>query len=120
MSTIIEVKGVAKAFGSQTVLNDVNFTVKKGEIIGLLGPNGAGKTTFIRILNGVLRPDRGSISILGFNPVTEGDDIRKVSGVVTESAGLYHQMSGKENLAFFAELYGVKDRKIIHELLQSF
>ena len=77
MSTIIEVKGVAKAFGSQTVLNGVNFTVKKGEIIGLLGPNGAGKTTFIRILNGVLRPDRGSISILGFNPVTEGDDIRK-------------------------------------------
>ena len=58
MSTIIEVKGVAKAFGSQTVLNDVNFTVKKGEIIGLLGPNGAGKTTFIRILNGVLRPDQ--------------------------------------------------------------
>ena len=120
MSPIIEVKGVAKAFGSQTVLHDVNFTVKKGEIIGLLGPNGAGKTTFIRILNGVLKPDRGSISILGYNPVTEGDDIRKVSGIVTESAGLYHQMSGEENLVFFSELYGVKDRNIIHELLHLF
>ena len=67
-----------------------------------------------------IKPESGSISILGYNPVTEGDEIRKLSGVVTESAGLYHQMSGKENLAFFAELYGVKDRKIIHELLQSF
>ncbi len=120
MNPIIEVAGVSKAFGSQTVLRDVNFKVEPGEILGLLGPNGAGKTTFLRILNGVIKPESGSISILGYNPVENGDEIRKFSGVVTESAGLYHQMSGEENLAFFAELYGVKNKRKILELLSLF
>jgi ABC-2 type transport system ATP-binding protein len=120
MDRMIEVTGVSKSFGNQNVLKNVNFNVKQGEIIGLLGPNGAGKTTFIRILNGVIRQDTGSISILGYNPVNDGDAIRKVSGIVTESAGLYHGMSGKENLAFFAELYGVDDKKRIDELLHLF
>ncbi len=120
MSSIIEVEGVSKAFGDQTVLSNVNFKVEAGEIVGLLGPNGAGKTTFIRILNGVIKPESGSISILGYDPVMDGDEIRKFSGIVTESAGLYHQMSGEENLAFFAELYGVKDKRKINELLRLF
>jgi ABC-2 type transport system ATP-binding protein len=120
MSSIIEVEGVSKAFGDQTVLSNVNFKVESGEIVGLLGPNGAGKTTFIRILNGVIKPESGSISILGYDPVIDGDEIRKFSGIVTESAGLYHQMSGEENLAFFAELYGVKDKRKINELLRLF
>ena len=120
MNPIIEVAGVSKAFGSQTVLRNVNFKVEPGEILGLLGPNGAGKTTFLRILNGVIKPDQGSITILGYNPMSEGDEIRKFSGIVTESAGLYHQMSGEENLAFFAELYGVKDKRKIPELLSLF
>ena len=120
MNQIIEVAGVSKAFGSQTVLRDVNFKVEPGEILGLLGPNGAGKTTFLRILNGVIKPESGSISILGYNPVENGDEIRKFSGIVTESAGLYHQMSGEENLAFFAELYGVKNKRKIPELLRLF
>ena len=104
MNHIIEVAGVSKAFGSQIVLRDIHFKVEPGEILGLLGPNGAGKTTFIRILNGVIKPETGSISILGYNPMENGDGIRKFSGIVTESAGLYHQLSGEENLAFFAEL----------------
>ncbi|WP_428911482.1 ABC transporter ATP-binding protein [Niallia sp. Krafla_26] len=120
MSPIIEVAGVSKAFDSQSVLKNVNFNVNQGEIIGLLGPNGVGKTTFIRILNGVLKSDSGSISILGYNPVSEGDEILKVSGIVTESAGLYGQMSGEENLAFFAELYGVTNKQKIDELLKLF
>ena len=120
MNHIIEVAGVTKAFGSQTVLKDIHFKVKRGEILGLLGPNGAGKTTFLRILNGVIKPESGSISILGYNPVENGDEIRKFSGIVTESAGLYHQLSGEENLAFFAELYGVKDKRKILELLSLF
>ena len=120
MNPMIEVEGVSKAFGSQTVLSNVNFKVEPGEIVGLLGPNGAGKTTFLRILNGVIKPESGSISILGYNPVENGDEIRKFSGIVTESAGLYHQMSGEENLAFFAELYGVKDKRKIPELLSLF
>jgi ABC-2 type transport system ATP-binding protein len=116
----IEVKGLCKSFENQKVLKNVNFRVKKGEIVGLLGPNGAGKTTFIRIMNGVIKPDEGSITVNGLNPVTEGDEIRKIAGIVTESAGLYHQLSGKENLRFFGDLYGVKDKKRATELLQLF
>jgi len=120
MTSFIHVEGLSKSFGQQTVLENVNFKVKKGEIVGLLGPNGAGKTTFIRILNGVIKPEKGSITLNGMDPASEGDRIRKISGIVTESAGLYHQMSGKENLELFAELYGVKDKNRVAELLDLF
>ncbi|SEM19021.1 ABC-2 type transport system ATP-binding protein [Mesobacillus persicus] len=119
MVEMIEVRGVSKSFGSQQVLKDVDFQVKAGEIVGLLGPNGAGKTTVIRILNGVIKADAGTISIMGLSP-TQSDDIRAISGIVTESAGLYHQMSGLENLEFFAELYGVEDNAQIKRLLELF
>ncbi|TDL80534.1 ABC transporter ATP-binding protein [Peribacillus frigoritolerans] len=117
---MIEVAGVSKTFGSQTVLKNVNFKAEQGKIVGLLGPNGAGKTTFIRILNGVIKADSGMISILNHDPVKNGDEIRKISGIVTEGAGLYHQLSGEENLAFFADLYGVKDKARIRQLLRLF
>ncbi|MGM0900936.1 MAG: ABC transporter ATP-binding protein [Bacillota bacterium] len=117
---MIEVKGVSKSFGDQLVLKDVNFTVEPGKIVGLLGPNGAGKTTFIRILNGVIKAEAGTISIMGLSPNHHGDEIRALSGIVTESAGLYHQMTGKENLDFFADLYGVTDANQILKLLKLF
>jgi ABC-2 type transport system ATP-binding protein len=120
MENLIEVQGLVKAFDKQVVLKNVDFRVKKGEIIGLLGPNGAGKTTFIRLLNGVIKPDKGTIRVKGMDPASGGDEIRKISGIVTESAGLYHQLSGKENLQFFADLYGVKGLKRVEELLGLF
>lgn len=120
MTSFIQVDGLYKSFGQQKVLENVNFSVKKGEIVGLLGPNGSGKTTFIRILNGVIKPENGLISLNGMDPATDGDAIRKISGIVTESAGLYHQMSGTENLELFAELYGVTDENRVTELLDLF
>ena len=120
MMSMIEVSNVYKSFGSQNVLKNVNFKVKSGEIVGLLGPNGAGKTTIIRILNGVIKADEGTILINGLDPVNQGDEIRKISGIVTESAGLYHQMSGEENLTFFSKLYGVTDNSQISKLLKLF
>ena len=120
MTNMIEVSNVSKTFDTQNVLNNVNFYVNAGEIVGLLGPNGSGKTTLIRILNGVIKPDGGVISINGFDPITQGDEIRKFSGIVTESAGLYHQMSGEENLAFFSELYGATDKGQVNKLLHLF
>ncbi len=116
----IRVNELYKSFDQQSVLQNVNFQVNKGEIIGLIGPNGSGKTTFIRILNGVIRSDKGSIAINGLDPIKDGDDIRKMSGIVTESAGLYHQMSGEENLRFFSDLYGVANKNRIVELLVLF
>ncbi|MCX7570609.1 ABC transporter ATP-binding protein [Tumebacillus sp. DT12] len=118
---MIVAEGVQKSFQGRTILSDMSFGVKEGEIVGLLGPNGAGKTTTVRLLNGVIRPDAGTIRVGGLDPVTEGDPVRAMSGILTEGAGLYHEMSAVENLRFFAKLYGVKraDSRI-HDLLRQF
>lgn len=116
----IEVNQVSKSYGSHKVLEHVSFTVEKGSVVGLLGPNGSGKTTIVRLLNGVIIPDGGEMRLHGHDPVTAGDAIRRVSGIVTEGAGLYHEMSGVENLRFFAKLYGCNDEKRIQELLSQF
>jgi ABC-2 type transport system ATP-binding protein len=110
MENVISMEKVNKAFlPGVRVIDDLSFSVQKGEIVGILGPNGAGKTTTIRLLNGVIYPDAGRICVAGFDPVTAGDEIRKRCGVLTESAGLYEHMTARENLLFFAELYGVAE-----------
>lgn len=116
----IDVRHVAKSYGQQNVLRDVTFTLNRGDIIGLLGPNGSGKTTIVRLLNGVIRPDQGTISVDGYDPVKDGDAIRRLSGVVTEGAGLYHDRSGLDNLLFFAEIYDCLNDLRIRELLDLF
>lgn len=105
---VIKVSKVYKSYQTELVLSDLNFMVSKGQIVGLLGPNGSGKTTTVRLLNGVITTEKGDIEILGLDPKKDGDKIRGLTGVLTESAGLYPHLSGEENLAFFAELYNVK------------
>lgn len=117
---MISIQNVSKSFEQQKILQDIHLSVGKGEIIGLLGPNGAGKTTLIRLMNGVIKPDKGDIYIDGLDLAKSSDLIRKRVGIVTESAGLYHEMSGYENLEFFAEIYGVNERRRIEELLALF
>lgn len=118
--SFINVQGLEKSYGSQKVLDDVSFTIQEGSIVGLLGPNGSGKTTIVRLMNGVILPDGGSMRLQGYDPATEGERIRRVSGVVTEGAGLYHEMSGVANLKFFAKLYNCYDESRIQELLVQF
>lgn len=120
MTAIIEVNQITKSFGTQQVLKEMNFSVKEGEIVGLLGPNGSGKTTMIRLLNGVITPDSGFMSVGGYDPIQQGDPIRQMSGIVTEGAGLYHELSGVDNLRFFAKLYGVEGGNRIDDLLKQF
>lgn len=117
---IIEVQNVRKEFGSQTVIKDVSFSIREGSIVGLLGPNGSGKTTMIRLMNGVIDPSGGNIQVLGMNPAENGDKARQLSGIVTESASLYHEMSAWENLKFFASIYGATDDNRIKYLLEQF
>ncbi|MDF2814440.1 MAG: hypothetical protein K0Q81_640 [Paenibacillus sp.] len=122
MSTdiLIELEKVKKSYRKQQVLHDVNYQVNQGDIIGLLGPNGAGKTTLVRLMNGVIRPDEGNIRIAGLSPDRDGEAIRRMSGIVTEGAGLYRELSGRANLEFFAKIYNCSDLSIIDELLSRF
>ncbi|WLR56970.1 ABC transporter ATP-binding protein [Mesobacillus subterraneus] len=118
--SVIELDAVSKYFGDQVVLSNVSMSVKEGDIVGLLGPNGSGKTTMIRLMNGVINQTAGKLSILGMDPGIEGDTVRKDTGILTENAGLYHEMSGLDNLIFFSKLYGQFDLKQIHLYIEEF
>ncbi len=116
----IELNGVQKGFDGRPVLTDLSFSVARGEIVGFIGPNGSGKTTTIRLLNGVIAPDGGDLAVGGFDPRHDGERVRRMSGVLTESAGLYPHMTGRANLQFFADLYGVDEPGRPDELLAEF
>ena len=120
LTNIIEVDKVSKQYNQCEILKDVSFKIKTGSINGLLGPNGAGKTTIIRLLNGVIEANTGSMKVMSFDPRKQGDEIRKRVGIVTESASLYHDMSAWDNLVFFSKIYGHSDTKRITHLLEQF
>jgi ABC-2 type transport system ATP-binding protein len=101
----IVVKGLRKSFKQLTVLDDVNFVVKKGTVLALLGPNGAGKTTTIRILSTLLLPDSGQALINGFDVVKEAYKVRSLIGLTGQYAALDEHLTGKENLHMIGRLY---------------
>jgi len=103
----LEVTSVAKRFGEIKALNGVSLQVRRGEIYGLLGPNGAGKTTLIRSFVGLVKPDSGSVTVLG-QKLPNLDVLRKV-GYMTQQAALYPGLSVEENVSFFAAINGVRD-----------
>jgi len=117
---MIQIKDVTKRYGEQRAVDALSFNVARGEILGLIGPNGAGKTTTIRMLCGVVKPDSGQVRVAGLDPQSQGDEVRSQIGVLTETAELYSNLSGIENLRFFAELYGIDDPRRPHELMEEF
>lgn len=108
---IIDVHHLSKKFKDSTAVSDVSLQVKYGEIFGFLGSNGAGKTTTIRMLCGLLTPDSGEGTCLGYNILTESDKIKKNVGYIPQFFGLYKQLTVYENLMLIAELYGVLNRE---------
>jgi ABC-2 type transport system ATP-binding protein len=97
---VIETRQLSRRFNQLQALDDLTMAVQPGEVVALLGPNGAGKTTTMRLLNGVLRPDSGSASVLGLDPTRDGDAVRRRTGVLTEHAGLEERLTVEENLLF--------------------
>jgi ABC-2 type transport system ATP-binding protein len=108
----IDVKGMTKRFGEHTVVNQIDLRVRTGEIYGFLGPNGSGKTTFIRMLCGLLRPDAGSGTCLGFDVIQDSEAIKREVGYMTQRFSFYEDLTIAENLDFVARMYGVKNRRV--------
>jgi ABC-2 type transport system ATP-binding protein len=107
MSDIVIVEELARHYGAVRAVDGISFSVAEGEIFGLLGHNGAGKTTTIRMLTGRTRPTAGRASIAGYDVVEELDQIKPIINLVFEDANLYERLTGRDNLAVFARLYGV-------------
>jgi ABC-2 type transport system ATP-binding protein len=104
---MIEVQGLSKRYPSRLAVDDVTFSVKRGEIVGFLGPNGAGKTTTMRVLTGFLPPSAGTARVAGYDIVTQSTAARAALGYLPESAATYPEMRVEEYLAFRARLEGV-------------
>lgn len=107
---VIDVTGLTKVFGKKTVVDHLDMRVRRGEIYGFLGPNGSGKTTFIRMLCGLLRPDDGTGTCLGFDVRDQAELIKPHVGYMSQKFSLYEDMTVRENLDFIARMYGVADR----------
>jgi ABC-2 type transport system ATP-binding protein len=105
----IDVEGLTKSFDGRQVVRDLSMQVKRGTIFGFLGPNGSGKTTTIRMLCGLLTPDSGHGTCLGYDIITESDKIKRQVGYMTQRFSLYQDLSVRENLEFVARIYGMPD-----------
>ena len=108
----ISVKGLTKKFGHFTAVDHITFDVRKGEIFGFLGANGAGKTTAMRMLCGLSYPTSGSGSVAGFDVNTQGEEIKRHIGYMSQKFSLYGDLSVKQNLRLFSTIYGMSDREI--------
>jgi len=108
---VIDVSGLTKSFGGRRVVNEVSLQVGRGEIFGFLGPNGSGKTTSIRLMCGLLTPDAGSGTCLGFDIRTQADRIKRRVGYMTQKFSYWDDLTLRENLDFTARVYGMSDRR---------
>jgi ABC-2 type transport system ATP-binding protein len=105
----VEVESLVKRFGDFVAVDNVSFTVRRGEVFGFLGPNGAGKSTTIRILCGLLRPTSGVGHVGGYDISTEPETIRRNIGYMSQRFSLYDDLTVEENIDFFSGVYGVPD-----------
>ncbi|MGO8943816.1 MAG: ABC transporter ATP-binding protein [Syntrophobacteraceae bacterium] len=108
---IIDVTGMTKRFDGRTVVDSVDLQVRTGEVCGFLGPNGSGKTSFIRMLCGLLRPDAGSGTCLGYDVTGESEAIKSRVGYMTQRFSLYEDLTISENLDFIARMYSLENRR---------
>ena len=119
MSLAVDVSGLNKRFGARAVVQDVAMKVETGRICGFLGPNGSGKTTTLRMLCGLLRPDSGAGTCLGFDILRETEQIKRQTGYMTQRFSLYEDLTIEENLRFIARVYGLENgRRRVSEAIE--
>jgi ABC-2 type transport system ATP-binding protein len=112
MANSVEVRNITKCFGDFTAVDDVSFSVGKGEIFGFLGPNGAGKSTTIRMLCGIILPTSGSGTVSGYDIKQEQYNIKKSIGYMSQKFSLFNDLTIIENLEFFGSVYGLNGDKL--------
>jgi ABC-2 type transport system ATP-binding protein len=111
MTLAIDVTGLSKRFGDKTVVDGATIQLESGRICGFLGPNGSGKTTTLRMLCGLLTPDAGEGTCLGFDIRRQADEIKRRTGYMTQRFSLYEDLTIEENLTFIARVYGLDRRR---------
>ena len=117
----IQVTGLAKSFGGKRAVDGIDIDVPRGAIFGFLGPNGSGKTTTIRMLCGLLTPDAGSGTCLGFDLLKQAGEIKRRVGYMTQRFGLYEDLTVRENLDFIARMYDIRPREErVAEIIRRF
>jgi ABC-2 type transport system ATP-binding protein len=121
--SVISVNNLTKMFGDFTAVDSISFEVSKGEIFGFLGANGAGKTTAMRMLCGLSKPTSGKASVAGFDVYSQTEEIKKNIGYMSQKFSLYEDLTVKENIRFYAGIYGKSDvfikektEKVLNEL----
>ena len=108
---VIEIAGLVKRYGGTTAVDGIDLTVFAGEIFGILGPNGAGKTTTLEMIEGLRKPDGGTIRVAGLDAVADSDKVRQLIGVQLQSTALFDYLNARELIELFAALYGVDASK---------
>ena len=106
-SVAVEIKGLRNAYGRTTVLRNLDLEVPWGQVLTILGPNGSGKTTLVKVLATLTKPDAGVVRVGGLDIRRAGQHVRRIIGAITHDALLYNELTGYENLKFFARMYGL-------------
>jgi ABC-2 type transport system ATP-binding protein len=112
LQPVISVRGLTKRFGDLVAVDQLDFTVGRGEIFGFLGPNGAGKSTTLNIISTLMDYDKGEVSVGGFDLARQARKIKAIIGLVPQDVALFDNLTARENIAFFAGLYGLRGRKL--------
>jgi len=108
--SVVKLENLSKRYDSgKLAVNNVSVSIDQGEVFGFLGPNGSGKTTAVKLLNGMLTPTGGVCEVFGFDPAKKPVDVHAISGVVTEHAQMYGNLSGFENLMFYGKIFGLSE-----------
>jgi len=116
---VIDVQGLTKRYGRTTAVEDLHFSVRKGEILGFLGPNGAGKTTTMRVLTGFLPPTLGKVTVAGYDVMQEPLEVKRRTGYLPETPPLYTDMRVDEMLAFAGRIKGVSRRELRQRIAET-
>ena len=115
---MIHVQGLSKSFGKVNAVQDVSFSASDGQITGLLGPNGAGKSTTLRMLYTLLKPDRGTARVDGYDVTESPLEVQSRIGVLSDAQGLYPRLTTRENIRYFGHLHGLHGEELENQIAQ--